>query len=329
MSYQDNYKKRVLKGTKSTKERLYKKNQMSVNKMFTKNPTSTMVPCSEFDKFPELNSMKELPIIVNDIKNNDKTSMDEKNIFVPYDAFIRVGSYLYWDDSWWLVVMKEHKAIQSHKKYIIKKCNQFMYYKNKDKVYSIPIIINNPNPYSIGLSDVEYINYPNSKRYIWYGANPITRNIEIGFRFMIKKKNLYRITHIDDFEYVENTASEGVIKTLAIATTEVKEDDFDNNVAWNREDKIEGNIKGEDYIYLGEKIEYESENDNSKWKLDSQYYDSAYLEGQDEQGYVYSNKCIVHAKKDIEYAGYNICLLLINIDTNETIDTKTIQIRGV
>ena len=131
------------------------------------------------------------------------------------------------------------------------------------KHYRIPVSIENLTMYSDGLADGVNITTEDAKRQIWYGNNPVTRRLKVGTRVMLTHNTVFRITHINDFEFVgEKTGSDGIIKALVLQTGVLKEDDLKNNIAYNEEEYIEidnpqGNeIVGSDIIHIGSYQDY-------------------------------------------------------------------------
>ncbi len=108
------------------------------------------------------------------------------------------------------------------------------------------------------------------KRQVWYGNNPITRLLKVGTRVMLTHNTVFRITHINDFEFVGNeTGSDGIIKALVLQTGVLKQDDLENNIAYNDNSEIaqeDENLEiiGSDRIYVGS---YKDYNINKKFNF--------------------------------------------------------------
>ena len=81
--------------------------------------------------------------VVYRVTNNDKTAYDEKSVLVDKNADIDVGSYIYFNDCWWIIVFKEHQSLNAYKKYIMRVCNQIVKYKRNGITYDIPVNIHN------------------------------------------------------------------------------------------------------------------------------------------------------------------------------------------
>ena len=82
--------------------------------------------------------------------------------------------------------------------------NQFIRYEYKGIVYDLPVLMEDDTN-SDGLQQVKYATTVDTRRAITYGANYITKTISVGQRFMIKSKDVYKVTNISDFEYNGDT----------------------------------------------------------------------------------------------------------------------------
>ncbi len=231
MSYWDNYQSRVLKGATTSKERITNDLEQTFEKYLNQSPTCIEVPISIPNQFPDLTKLNKELVSINDISNNDKKSLDEKKLLTRNSLNIGLGCYLYYDNSWWLVIFKESKTINSYQKYIIRRCNQIIKYKYSGKVYDIPVSILNMTLYADGLQSNVYTTRQDAKRDVWYGSNEITNSIDIKTRLMLTRKTVFEVTHVNDFEYP------GLIKVLVNQVESFDTDDKDNNVAWNPDDK--------------------------------------------------------------------------------------------
>lgn len=143
MYYLDTYRRRVLKGTESTKERMEKDMEISFDKYLDQSPTCKEIPITTVGQLPNLDIMSKELVSVTDISQNDKKALDEKKLLVRKDLNVDVGCYLFFDNVWWLIIFKEHKIVDTYKKFIVKKCNQIFNYKYKGILYKIPVAVEN------------------------------------------------------------------------------------------------------------------------------------------------------------------------------------------
>jgi len=181
--------------------------------------------------------------------------------------------------------------------------------------------------YSDGLNDGKYISYADAKRHLWFGSNPVSRLIEIGDRVMLTNKTVFRVTHVNNFEYNGRyTGAYGLIKALVLQTTLLNEDDLKENAAWNEKSYTDvqdpDEIFGQSIINLGETTAYSIQTDveNVELKLDNPYeFVTFKSEGK---------KCEITATSNFRFYGNSIMILAINKDTQETISTKIVKIGG-
>ena len=168
--------------------------------------------------------------------------------------------------------------------------------------------------YSDGLNDGKYISYADAKRHLWFGSNPVSRLIEIGDRVMLTNKTVFRVTHVNNFEYNGRyTGAYGLIKALVLQTTLLNEDDLKENAAWNEKSYTDvqdpDEIFGQSIINLGETATYSIQTDveNVELKLDNPYeFVTFKSEGK---------KCEITATSNFRFYGNSIMILAINKDT--------------
>lgn len=106
-------------------------------------PSTSHVQITDPDEYTVTKDTKYCDVVLEDITNNDKKALDEKNMYTRVDENVDVGCYLYFDNSFWLVIFKEHKTINDKKHFIIRRCNQFINYMYLGKHYRIPVSIEN------------------------------------------------------------------------------------------------------------------------------------------------------------------------------------------
>ena len=187
MDFWDKYQSRVLNGATTSKERITNDLERTFEKYLNQSPTCQEVPISIPNQFPDLNVLNKELVSINDISNNDKKSLDEKKLLTRNSLNVDVGCYLYFKNSWWIIVFKEVKTIDSYQKYIIRKCNQILKYRHEGKIYDIPVSVLNMTLYADGLENNVYTTSANAKRDIWFGSNEITRSIDIKTRLMLTR----------------------------------------------------------------------------------------------------------------------------------------------
>lgn len=334
MSYIDNFKQRALLGTENFKE----KQRLELQRNFIKYlhggaTTCVTVPISGINEFPVLENLNSYLVSINDITDNDKRALDEKEILTEPNLDVDVGSYTFYDNCWWILIFKEHKTSGAYMKFIMRRCNQIVNHRLNDQIYQLPVSIENLTMYSDGMADVKYVSYADSKRQVWYGSNPVTRTMSIGTRMMLSHYSTFRITHINDFEYNGRfTGADGLIKALVLETERVKGDDIENKVAFNKvsnyEVKAESSlsldaeisIKGNKFIYLGSKNTYRLHYPDVVWTLDNEY-EYVSIINQDEE------VCTLQAAALSKYVG-ETAMLIAKDQNGDILDMITVTIRG-
>ena len=321
MSYWDNYQSRVLKGATTSKERITNDLEQTFEKYLNQSPTCIEVPISIPNQFPDLTKLNKELVSINDISNNDKKSLDEKKLLTRNSLNIGLGCYLYYDNSWWLVIFKESKTINSYQKYIIRRCNQIIKYKYSGKVYDIPVSILNMTLYADGLQSNVYTTRQDAKRDVWYGSNEITNSIDIKTRLMLTRKTVFEVTHVNDFEYP------GLIKVLVNQVESFDTDDKDNNVAWNPNDKDNSfetthKIQGNKFIYQGEKNTYKIDGLSTiEWLLKESSEYVTLINNSD-------GTCTIQASSLSQSIGTKVTLIARDKSSSVVVDSLTITIRG-
>ena len=164
-----------------------------------------------------------------------------------------------------------------------------------------------------------------AKNRVVFGSNQITNTINIGTRMMISNRVVYRITNINDFEQNgKATGDKGAVTVLILETAIIKEDDLENNIAYNKlsiEEPDINEIEGKDSINLGEKNTYSIDYNNEvKYSIDTNIDEITLTQT--------GNKCYIKVSNDMNLIGESILLIVKDKDTDQTIDMKTIIIRG-
>lgn len=171
---------------------------------------------------------------------------------------------------------------------------------------------------------------------ITYGSNPITRTIELNNRIMLTGKTVFRITHINDFEYNgAYTGAIGIIKALVLQTALIKEDDIENNIAWNASSEAEEQpdldspkIVGDNVVMIGNKRKYDCSNDaeSRSWELECSNKElKKYIEF---EPFGFGNKWVtIKFPSMVQFVGETVDLKLYV--SNKLVDTMTIEIKGL
>lgn len=272
----------------------------------------------------ETNSYERM--IIKDVADNDKTAFDEKYLVCRLECPVDVGSYIYWNKSYYILEFEEVISTMTHKKYTLRQCNEWFNIGYKGEIYRIPVNITNLTMYSKGIHDYKYISNLDAKRTVLVGANPITSSLRVGARLMGKDRQAYKITHKNDFEYTRREVpGDGLIKWLLLETTQLVEDDDDNLVAynpfWDSSDKT-GEIEGNDKIHIGEDLTYKIQYDEEvNFELDFDYGFCKITNANDKE-------CTISVDLDFDIIGEVITLIAKN-KNGETIDIKNITIRGL
>ncbi|MCC0684079.1 hypothetical protein [Clostridioides sp. ZZV14-6345] len=329
MDYFNDYKDRVLGDATSLKEKTTNEIESNFKKYLNTAPTALIVPIADIGEITITDKTKKVLVSINDITNNDKRALDEKYLYTPKDMNVDVGCYVFYDNSYWITIFKEHQTINTKKHFVMKRCNQFFNYKYKGQMYKIPISVENLTLYSDGMADNKYTSVADTKRQLYFGSNHITKTIDIDTRIMLTGKTVFRVTSINDFEYNgRETGADGLIKAICLQDALISKDDTINNIAWNDLSENDSviipfsKIMGEEIINLGEENEYTIDHSQGvKWLLDKQY-GYCNIINQDEK------RCVIQANTLAKYSGLEALLLVKDRETNETIDIKKIILRG-
>ena len=276
LSYLDNYKKRVLLGSNNRREKLVKQAEKTFEKQLIESPSSVKVKATLPDEINVLENKNEIDCIIIDISDNDIKAFDQKYILVRKDENFDIGCYVEFDGAYWLAAFKEHRTLNTHKKFTLYKCNNIWNYKVNGIVYRFPIYVQNLSLYSDGLADNKYTSQEDGKVSVYYGENPITKSAKVNTRIMIENRLTFRMTNINDYEFRSNHNSKCAIKSMLLQTTLLDKDDLENNIAWNECSDIENidtttpKIVGDKKVMLGSKKTYKCSNniDYKHWEIE-------------------------------------------------------------
>lgn len=167
---------------------------------------------------------------------------------------------------------------------------------------------------------------------ITFGSNPITRDITVNTRIMITNRTVFRMTHLNDFEYGSAyTGAKGIIKALVVQTNLIKEDDLENNIAWNdiAQEVIEPSlltIIGDEKVMIGSKKTYAVKDISDDYAIkvvnDTGIEDLVnYVTNEDKS-------VTIIATQNVNYTGCKFKIVLERLSDKEIIDSKTVRITG-
>lgn len=321
------YRKRNLGDSSSIKDREVAEMRSEFDDYLKYTLTAQEYIYTKVDELPNLETNSKELMAITDVAKNDKSALDEKYLICRLDTNIDVGCYLYWNNSWNLIIFEEQKSIQGHKKFVMRRCNNILNFVFKGKMYHIPLSISNLTMYSKGISEMKYAGEADSKRNVFVGSNPITRQILIDNRIMLTNMTTFRITHVNDFEYTRRSDGEsGLLKWLCVQTTLLNEDDKENNVAYNPISKPDTNgvnkITGDSDISMGEINEYSIEYEGEiEFTLDGTYSSTSLVN-------IDKNKCEVTQDVDFNVLGESFVLIARDKNTSSTVDMMTVNIKG-
>ena len=329
----ENYRERVLLGARDRREKLTIQSERTFERQLKESPSAKRLKATLPGEINVLNNENEIDCIILDVTNNDIKSFDQKYLLVRKDENFDIGCYIEFDGAYWLAAFKEHRVLDTHKKFTLYKCNNIWNYKKNGKLYKFPVYVQNLSLYSDGLADNKYTSQEDGKLSIYYGENPITKSISINTRIMISNKLVFRVTNINDYEFRSNHNGQCAIKCLLLQTTLLDKDDLENNIAWNEESKgneINTNvisIVGDKKAMLGSKKIYVSSKDvdYKHWEIECsstklrQSIDFKTPNGGDKH-------CEIKFPSSVEFVGETIKLKLFV--SNSLADTLDIVIKG-
>lgn len=275
-SYLENYRKRVLLGTDNRREKLISQAERTFENQLKESPSAKRLKATLPGTIDILGNTNEIDCILLNITDNDIKSFDQKYLLVRKDENFDIGCYVEFDNAYWIAIFKEHRTLDTHKKFTLCKCNNIWRYKKHGVIYEIPIYTQNLSLYSDGLADNKYTSQEDGKVSIYYGENPITKAIEINTRVMIGNRLTFRITNINDYEFKSTHDGQCAIKSMLLQTTVVDKDDLENNIAWNNDNELQEieedilKIIGSNKAMLGSKKIYKCSKDidSKTWEIE-------------------------------------------------------------
>ena len=250
------FRRRTQRNGVTPKEKMVNELKRNFNKQIDESLAGFEVQATVPDEVNITENTRTIKCLINNITLNDQRNLDEKYLHVNVDEDIEVGCYVKWQNSYWLLIFMEHNSIESHRTFVMRRCNSIVNHRLNGVVWEIPVSIMNLTMYSDGLADLKMTSQADSKRHISYGSNPVTRTLKLGHRIMLGHETVFRITHINDFEYNSKfTGSDGLIRALVLNTSFIEGDDKENGIAYNDQSNLyieeDSIIKGEKDICLG------------------------------------------------------------------------------
>lgn len=313
-------------GVNNTKDKTILEAKRNFERSLKYDPSSQVLRVTDVDEVNITNNTKQIPVIVNDYSDNDQKAFDEKWLLCRIGDNVDIGCYVEFDNCFWLIVFREHKSVRTHQKFIMKKCNQIVKYRFNGIIYEIPTVVKNLVQYSDGMQDIVYTSIPDAKRSVSFGVNYITKNIDLGQRLMINKKGVYKVTHLDDFQYNASYINhDGIASAIVVHTAISVKDDLENNVADN-DDSIDIEqlyIDGSDNVIPSGKFKYKlSQSKYTDWEIEyignNKNYITLSRSGDD---------CILEVRKDMDLIGNEFKLISLN-NANIMQAEKLIKVKG-
>lgn len=225
MDYIDLYKKRLGMSGKTLSEAYINNTQRYIDNTFKESPNLKKA----------IHLGKEIDVRFTSSKriNNltGATSNYKKVLFQDLKYHTRIGDYIEFDNSHWIIIDKDDNLRNS---VTIEKCNYALKWKDKfNKIHSMPCYAENATFYSLGVKFDE-INTPDLKLKVIMPWNEETQYLYLGQRFLFHKRSAYMITSLD-YTQVSQTNCHG---TLGILMTQkgasiLSKDDLDNDLAYN------------------------------------------------------------------------------------------------
>lgn len=212
---------------------------------------------------------KMIDVIINDISKNDQKSFDEKFMLTRVSDGIKFGTYIKFDDVYWIVNFQENQTHNVYYKYVIRRCNRLVKFNYNGQIYNIPVVAKNLTQYSDGMQDIKYTSMADTRISLLYGVNAITKNIDLGERLIIGR-NAYRTTFIEDYQFSESyDTNEGLGNLIMIYDPKHATDDMINGITNDNPVNTSG-LKGSDKLIPHGSFIYKYEGDNEpnmRWNV--------------------------------------------------------------
>lgn len=196
-------------------------------------------------------------IVYNSI--NEYSDTEYRVLSVPFDTVIRRGSYVEYDDEFYLNTNAPDKHGTIYKSCKITRCNQIMKWADlpKEVENGFPVIMSNDSYGSKQSRSNDFLSEIDTKMKIQIQENEHTRRLRTDMRFIFNnsKYDIYRITDITTSTY------KGMMVITAAKDVARIEDDFENNLAFNtvsNETPVAPivSIEGDDSVKVGRTYTY-------------------------------------------------------------------------
>ena len=332
-TYLDNYRKRVSLGQVDRKDKLVIQSRRTFERMLRESPSAKRLKATVPYQVDIVNNTREIDCIIQNISNNDIKAFDQKFLEVRYDEDFDIGCYVEFDGTYWIAIYREHKTLETNKKFTLAKCNNIWKYKVNGVVYEFPIYVQNLSLYSDGLADNKYTSQEDGKTSIYYGENAITKMADVNTRIVIENRSMFRMTNINDYEFRSAPGKPCTIKAMLLQTTVTDKDDIKNNIAYNPESEVvivddsNPKIVGDSSAMIGSKKVYDCSNNANfrHWELECSNEIRKYIGFETPGGG--DKHCEIKFPSMIQFVGEKVTLKLFV--SNQLRDTLDITIKGL
>lgn len=232
-------------------------------------------------RFKNNPSYNEATIIYNSLEEdlidtrlvNNSTDLDTKFIYFRPNTKIELGSYICYDNErvgkkTYLIEMFEYNLLSPYGKGY--ECNNNLIWEEKGEKYSYPCIIENSSYGSKQSKSDDRIMTDDTKAKLRVQNNVDTNRIKKSQRFIFSNssEDIYSVVDINKSIY------KGQIEFILKKEVQRNEDDFENNLGYNKDSNINYNIDiiGEDTIILNKETMFTVNNDenvNLVWSINN------------------------------------------------------------
>lgn len=202
-----------------------------------------------------------------DVVVKSATSELEKKMMFRPDTKIGAGAYISYANKTY--ILRELDIDQITPKGLAFYCNRYISFNGGKE--SLPCYTNSTTYGSKGILDQEKFYELDSKTKVYIQKNSLSDTLYVGQRIMFDKKYVYKITEVDDLVY------DGMYIIVCQRDEVLPMDDFDNNIAYNKnsvpeEEQEEESclITGNDTIRIGTTQTYFINTNGGSWVLDDE-----------------------------------------------------------
>lgn len=316
-NYYDAYQRRMSIRGRSPYERNLKHKTRTFNNYFNNSLNKEMVV---------VNQTQEMPMVFQDhSQSNNKDLSDDKYVIAKNENPIRVGDYIRWRDSMWMIFTKETKTIPTHQQAKVKEVNELVRWIRNGKIINDGIgwwaYVKSNTLYTMGVSETPYIHVPDAKMMMFLQNNEDTKSLQMNERVFVGT-NVYKIKFIDD------VSRNGLISFLLDQDTiNPNYDNVELGVAdyykyfgkgidfaheSNEEDEVvSANISGSETIKVGSINKYTSEVPIKEWSINS-------MDSEDKIDVIYTDdyNIEIRCKNDFKAIGGKFSILAMDEDDN-------------